>query len=145
MAPKKDETAGKSEGETASAQLRRRSLYEDPEAFLLAIIEKADDRLGTGAAEMLGAAAGAVLAMFVPFAGGLLLRGVIGSAIGSLVGKRIAGHDSAWFRRRLELALDRFEEINRFHVEGRCSRRARDEYVDDLVERFFDRTDSLLE
>lgn len=145
MTAKQDESGGEEQKREAGAQLRRRSIYEDPEAFLLAIIDKADDRLGTGAAEMIGAGAGAVLAMFVPFAGGLLLRGVIGSAIGSLVGKRIAGHDSAWFRRRLELALDRFEEINRFHVEGRCSRRARDEYVDDLVERFFDRTDSLLE
>ena len=145
MAEGKGETPSTSEKRDPGAQLKRRSMYEDPEAFLLAIIEKADDRLGTGAAEMIGAAAGAVLAMFVPFAGGLLLRGVIGSAIGSLVGKRIAEPDSAWFRRRLELALDRFEEINRFHVDGRCSRRARDEYVDDLVERFFDRSDSLLE
>lgn len=124
---------------------RGRSVHEDPEAFLLQIIERADDRLGTGAAEILGAVAGAALALAVPFAQGLILRGVIGSAIGSLVGKKIAEQDPQWFRRRLELALDRFEEINRFHLEGRCSKRSRDEYVDDLVERFFDRSDSLLE
>lgn len=124
---------------------RPRSKYEDPEEFLLDLIERADDELGTGAAEILGAAAGAALALFVPFTRGLLLRGVIGSAIGTLVGKKIAEHDPAWFRRRLELALDRYEEINRLHDSGRCSRRARDEYIDDLAERFFDRSDSLLE
>jgi hypothetical protein len=123
----------------------RGSVHEDPERFLLQIIERADDELGTGAAEILGAAAGAALALFVPFAPGLLLRGVIGSAIGTLVGKKIAEHDPAWFRKRLELALDRFEEINRHHREERCSRRARDEYVEDLIERFFDKSDSLLE
>ena len=93
--------------------------------FLLEIIASADERLGTGAAEMIGAVAGAALALFVPFAQGFLLRGVIGSAIGSLVGKKIAQHDPAWFRKRLELALDRFDEINRFHREKRCTRRAR--------------------
>ncbi len=124
---------------------KRRSVHEDPEAFLLEVISRADERLGTGAAEILGAVAGAALALFVPFAQGLILRGVIGSAIGTLVGKKIAEHDPAWFRKRLELALDRFEEINRFHSEERCSRRARDEYVEDLIERFFDRADSLLE
>lgn len=124
---------------------KRRSLYEDPEAFMLEIISRADDELGTGAAEILGAVAGAALALFVPFAQGLLLRGVIGSAIGTLVGKKIAEHDPTWFRKRLELALDRFEEINRFHSEERCTRRARDEYVDDLIARFFDKADSLLE
>jgi hypothetical protein len=124
---------------------RERSRFEDPEAFLLSIIERADERLGTDAAEVLGAVAGATLALFVPFAQGLLLRGVIGSAIGSLVGKKIAEHDPSWFRRRLELALDRFEEINRFFVEDRCSKRARDEYVEDLIDRFFDKGDSLLE
>ena len=128
-----------------TAEGRKRSVHEDPEAFLLEIIARADDRLGTGAAEILGAVAGAALALFVPFGTGLLLRGVIGSAIGTFVGKKIAEHDPSWFRRRLELALDRFEEINRFHAEGRCSKRARDEYVDDLVERFFDKGDSLLE
>lgn len=128
-----------------AAEARRRSVHEDPEAFLLEIIARADDRLGTGAAEILGAVAGAALALFVPFASGLLLRGVIGSAIGTFVGKKIAEHDPSWFRRRLELALDRFEEINRFHGEARCSKRARDEYVDDLIERFFDKNDSLLE
>ena len=87
----------------------------------------------------------AALALFVPFAQGLILRGVIGSAIGTLVGKKIAEHDPAWFRKRLELALDRFEEINSFFRDGRCSKRARDEYVEDLIERFFDRADSLLE
>lgn len=124
---------------------RKRSIHEDPEAFILEVITRADDRLGTGAAEILGAVAGAALALVVPFAQGLLLRGVIGSAIGTFVGKKIAEHDPAWFRRRLELALDRFEEINRFHAEERCSRRARDEYVEDLIERFFDPADSLLE
>ena len=124
---------------------RKRSTHEDPEAFILEIISQADDRLGTGAAEILGAMAGAALALFVPFARGLIIRGVVGSAIGSLVGKKVAERDSSWFRRRLELSLDRFEEINRFHVEGRCSGRARDEYVDDLVDRFFDNSDSLLE
>ncbi|MBX3472243.1 MAG: hypothetical protein KF878_35780 [Planctomycetes bacterium] len=128
-----------------TAEVRRRSVHEDPEAFLLEIISRADDRLGTGAAELLGAVAGAGLALLVPFASGLILRGVIGSAIGTFVGKKIAEHEPSWFRRRLELALDRFEEINRFHAEGRCSTRARDEYVDDLVERFFDKGDSLLE
>lgn len=126
-------------------EVRRRSIHEDPEAFLLEVISRADDRLGTGAAEILGAVAGAALALFVPFASGLLLRGVIGSAIGTFVGKKIAEHDPSWFRRRLELALDRFEEINRFHAEARCSKRARDEYVEDLIERFFDKNDSLLE
>jgi hypothetical protein len=129
-----------------SAQLpKRRSIHEDPEAFILEVITRADARLGTGAAEILGAVAGAALALFVPFAPGLILRGVVGSAIGTFVGKKIAEHDPSWFRRRLELALDRFEEINRFHAEGRCSRRARDEYVEDLAERFFDGDDSLLE
>ncbi len=124
---------------------RGRSVQDDPEAFLLEIISRADDRLGTGAAEIIGAVAGAALALFVPFASGLVLRGVIGSAIGTLVGKKIAEHDPAWFRKRLELALDRFEEINRSFREERCTRRARDEYVEDLIERFFDRGDSLLE
>lgn len=124
---------------------RPRSVHDDPEAFLLEVISRADERLGTGAAEILGAVAGAALALFVPFAQGLVLRGVIGSAIGTLVGKKIAEHDPAWFRKRLELALDRFEEINRSFGAGRCTRRARDEYVDDLIERFFDRGDSLLE
>ena len=124
---------------------RRRSLHDDPEAFLLEIISRADDRLGTGAAELLGAVAGAALALMVPFAQGLILRGVLGSAIGTLVGKKIAEQDPAWFRRRLELALDRFEEINRFYREERCTRRARDEYVEDLTERFFDKADTLLE
>ena len=129
-----------------SAQLpKRRSIHEDPEAFILEVITRADARLGTGAAEILGAVAGAALALFVPFAPGLILRGVVGSAIGTFVGKKIAEHDPSWFRHRLELALDRFEEINRFHAEGRCSRRARDEYVEDLAERFFDGDDSLLE
>lgn len=128
-----------------SSLARARSVQEDPEAFLLEIIDRADDRLGTGAAEILGAVAGAALALFVPFGPGLVLRGVLGSAIGTLVGKKIAEHDPAWFRKRLELALDRFEEINRFHREGRCSGRARDEYVEDLIERFFDKQDSLLE
>jgi hypothetical protein len=128
-----------------ASEKKRRSIHEDPEAFLLEIMGRADDRLGTGAAEILGAVAGAALCMVVPFAQGLLLRGVIGTAIGTFVGKKIAEHDPAWFRRRLELALDRFEEINRFHTEERCSRRARDEYVDDLIERFFDKDDSLLE
>lgn len=124
---------------------RQRSTHEDPEAFILEIISQADDRLGTGAAEVIGAVAGAAMALFVPFARGLIIRGVVGSAIGTIVGKKVAERDSAWFRRRLELALDRFEEINRFHVEGRCSGKARDEYVDDLIDRFFDNADSLLE
>jgi len=136
---------GQPPAEDAQDKARRRSKYEDPEAFLLEIIDRADDRLGTGAAEAIGAVAGAALAVFVPFASGFLIRGVIGSAIGTLVGKKIAEHDPAWFRRRLELALDRFEEINRFQTEGRCSRTARDEYVEDLIERFFDKSDSLLE
>jgi hypothetical protein len=122
-----------------------RSVHGDPEAFLLEIISRADDELGTGAAEILGAVAGAALALFVPFAQGLILRGVIGSAIGTLVGKKIAEHDPPWFRKRLELALDRHEEINRFHTEKSCTGRARDEYVDDLILRFFDKSDSLLE
>lgn len=125
--------------------MTERSPYEDPEAFLLTLIEQADERMGTGTAEVLGAVAGAALALVVPFARGLVLRGVIGSAIGTLVGKKVAEHDPAWFRRRLNLALDRFEEINRLKTEGRCEARARDEYVDDLVERFFDRADTLLE
>jgi len=137
--------AGATAVEEPVAGIRQRSVHEDPEAFLLEVISHADDRLGTGAAEILGAVAGAALALFVPFTGGLILRGVIGSAIGTLVGKKIAEHDPAWFRRRLELALDRFEEINSFHRDGRCTRRARDEYVEDLVDRFFDRADSLLE
>ena len=58
------------------------SKYEDPQRFLLEIVGQAEHRLGRGAEEILGAAAGAVLALFVPFAGGLLLRTVIGSAIG---------------------------------------------------------------
>jgi len=127
------------------ALTRARSVQEDPEAFLLEVMARADDRLGTGAAEILGAVAGAALALFVPFGPGLVLRGVLGSAIGTLVGKKIAEHDPAWFRKRLELALDRFEEINQFHRDGRCSGRARDEYVEDLIERFFDKQDSLLE
>ena len=124
---------------------KQRSIHEDPEAFLLESLSRADEELGTGAAEILGAVGGAALALFVPFAQGLILRSVIGSAIGTLVGKKIAEHDPAWFRKRLELALDRFEEINRFHHEQRCARRARDEYVDDLIGRFFDKSDSLLE
>ena len=123
----------------------KRSIHEDPDAFLLEIISRADEELGTGAAEILGAVAGAALALFVPFAQGFILRGVIGSAIGTLVGKKIAEHDPAWFRKRLQLALDRHEEINRFFAEASCTRRARDEYVDDLIERFFDKSDSLLE
>ena len=122
-----------------------RSIYVDPEAFLLTLIERADERFGGGAAEVLGAVAGASLALFVPFAGGVLLRGVLGTAIGGLVGKKIAGQDQAWFRRRLELALERFEAIKRLHEAEQCSEQARDEYVDDLVERFFDKGDSLLE
>lgn len=118
--------------------MTERSPYEDPEAFLLTLIEQADERMGTGTAEILGAVAGAALALVVPFARGFVLRGVIGSAIGTLVGKKVAEHDPAWFRQRLNLALDRFEEINRLKSEGRCEVRARDEYVDDLVERFFD-------
>jgi hypothetical protein len=124
---------------------RERSKYDDPEEFLLDVIGRADERLGTGAAEIMGAVAGAALALFVPFTRGVILRGVIGSAIGTIVGKKIAEHDPVWFRKRLELALDRFEEISRFFGEGRCTRRARDEYIDDLGERFFDRADSLLE
>jgi hypothetical protein len=120
-------------------------MTEDPQAFLLEIVGQAEDRLGTGAAEILGAAAGAVLAVFVPFGGGLLLRTVLGSALGSLVGKRLAGKDAAWFKRRLELALERFDEANRLHGEGRLSTAARDQYVKDLIERFFDGNDSLLE
>ncbi|RMG07549.1 MAG: hypothetical protein D6731_23640 [Planctomycetota bacterium] len=145
MAEPDREPAARAATPSAEAPRRERSLHEDPEVFLLEIIDRADEELGTGAAEILGAAAGAALALFVPFAQGLLLRGVIGSAIGSLVGKKIAEHDPVWFKRRLELALDRFEEINRFHREGRCTRRARDEYVEDLIERFFDKGDSLLE
>ena len=122
-----------------------RNRYEDPEEFLLTLIEQADERMGTGTAEILGAVAGAALALVVPFSGGILLRGVIGSAIGTLVGKKVAGHDPAWFRQRLNLALDRYEEINRLNAEGRCEAPARDEYVDDLIERFFDRADTLLE
>ena len=124
---------------------QRRARHADPEAFLLEVLDRAEHRMGSGSAEALGAAAGAALALFVPMGPGLLLRGAIGSALGSLLGKRVAGQDAVWFRRRLELALDRFEEINRFHTEGRCSQRARDEYVDDLIERVFDRGDSLLE
>ena len=123
----------------------QRSIHEDPEAFLLKIIEQADTQLGTEAAEILGAVAGAALALFVPFARPLVLRGLLGSAMGALVGKKIAEQDPAWFRKRLELALDRFEEINRFHEEGRCSENERNEYVDDLTQRFFDKQDSLLE
>lgn len=130
--------------ETSQARPRG-SIFEDPEVFLLEIMDRADDRLGTGAAEVIGAVAGAALALFVPFAHGILLRGVIGSAIGTLVGKKIAEHDPVWFRKRLELALERFEEINRFYQGERCTRRARDEYVEDLIERFFDDDDSLLE
>ena len=141
--PEESDSAASTEPDASLS--RQRSRYEDPEAFLLEIISRADAELGTGAAEILGAVAGAALALFVPFAQGLLLRGVIGSAIGTLVGKKIAEHDPAWFRKRLELALDRFEEINRFHREERCTRRARDEYVNDLIERFFDKSDSLLE
>jgi hypothetical protein len=140
-----EESASAPTPEAEGGAARRRSRHEDPEAFLLEIISRADAELGTGAAEILGAVAGAALALFVPFAPGLLLRGVIGSAIGTLVGKKIAEHDPAWFRKRLELALDRFEEINRFHSEERCTRRARDEYVNDLIGRFFDKSDSLLE
>ena len=40
---------------------------------------------------------------------------------------------------------ERSEEINRFFNEESCTRRARDEYVEDLIERFFDKADSLLE
>jgi hypothetical protein len=123
----------------------RKSKYEDPQAFLLEIVGQAEHRLGRGAEEILGAAAGAVLALFVPFAGGLLLRTVIGSAIGSLVGKKLGGKDATWFKRRLELALERFDEANRLHGEGQLSQQARDQYVDDLVDRFFDKDDSLLE
>jgi hypothetical protein len=124
---------------------KARSKHKDPQAFLLEIVAQSERRLGRGAEEVLGAAAGAVLALFVPFGGGVLLRTVIGSAIGSLVGKKLAGKDAAWFKRRLELALERFDEANELHTSGRLSEAARDQYVDDLVERFFDNDDSLLE
>ena len=119
--------------------------HQDPQVFLLEIVGQAEHRLGRGAEEVLGAAAGAVLALFVPFAGGLLLRTVIGSAIGSLVGKKLAGKDATWFKRRLELALERFDEANRLHAEGKLPETARDQYVDELINRFFDKDDSLLE
>ena len=124
---------------------RKGSRHEDPQVFLLEIVGQSESRLGRGAPEILGAAAGAALALFVPFGGGLLLRGVIGSAIGSIVGKKLAGKDASWFKRRLELALERFDEANRLLGENKLSRLARDQYVDDLIERFFDRNDSLLE
>jgi len=124
---------------------KERSKYADPQAFLLEVVGQAENRLGRGAEEILGAAAGAVLALFVPFGGGVLLRSVIGSAIGSLVGKKLAGKDATWFKRRLELALERFDEANKLHAEGRLSQQARDQYVDDLIDRFFDKDDSLLE
>jgi hypothetical protein len=123
----------------------KKSRHEDPQVFLLEIVGQADQRLGSGAAEILGAAAGAVLALFVPFGGGMLLRAVFGSAIGSLVGKKLGNKDATWFKRRLELALERFDEANRLHQEGRLATAARDLYVDDLVNRFFDKNDSLLE
>jgi hypothetical protein len=124
-----------------------KSRYEDPERFLIEVVSKAEGRLGAGTAEVVGAAAGAMLALFMPFGGGMLLRGVIGSAVGSLVGKKVSGRekDSVWFKRRLELVLDRFEEINRLHADDKCTEAERNGYVDDLVERFFDRNDSLLE
>lgn len=124
---------------------KKGSRHEDPQTFLLEIVGQSEGRLGTGAAEVLGAAAGAVLALFVPFGGGMLLRTVVGSAIGSLVGKKLGGKDAAWFKRRLELAIDRFDEAQRLHGDGKLSTAARDQYVDDLVERFFDKNDSLLE
>ncbi len=122
-----------------------RSRYEDPEHFLIEVVTQAEGRLGRGKAEAIGAVAGAVLALFVPLGGGLLLRSVIGSAIGTLVGKRLSGKDSAWFKRRLELAIDRFDEINRLHRDAKCTEAERNGYVDDLIQRFFDRNDSLLE
>jgi hypothetical protein len=122
----------------------RHSRHEDPERFLIELVTQAEGRLGHSTAQVVGAAAGAVLALFVPL-GGVLLRSFIGSAIGSIVGKKVSGKDSAWFRRRLELALDRFEEINRLHKGGKCTEAERNGYVDDLIERFFDRNDSLLE
>jgi len=124
---------------------KARSKYSDPQAFLLEIVGKAESRLGRGAEEILGAAAGAVLALFVPFGGGVLLRTVIGSALGSLVGKKLGGKDAAWFKRRLELALERFDEANALFAQGRLSEGARDQYVQELIERFFDYDDSLLE
>ena len=124
---------------------RKGSKHADPQAFLLEIVGQAEHRLGRGAEEILGAAAGAVLALFVPFGGGVLLRSVIGSAIGSLIGKKLAGKDATWFKRRLELALERFDEANALHGEGQLSQQARDQYVDDLIDRFFDKDDSLLE
>ena len=124
---------------------KARSKHADPQAFLLEIVGQAEHRLGRGAEEILGAAAGAVLALFVPFGGGVLLRSVIGSAIGSHIGKKLAGKDASWFKRRLELALARFDEANALHAEGGLSQQARDQYVDDLIERFFDKDDSLIE
>jgi hypothetical protein len=120
------------------------SLHEDPERFLIELVSQAEGRLGRGHAEVIGAAAGAVLALFVPL-GGVLLRSAVGSTIGALVGKKVSGKDSAWFKRRLELALDRFDEINRLHKDGKCTEAERNGYVDDLLERFFDKNDSLLE
>jgi hypothetical protein len=123
----------------------KRSKHEDPQAFLLEIVSLADERIGNGSAEILGAAAGAVLALFVPLPGRLLVRTLLGSTIGSLVGRKLGGKDATWFKRRLELALERFDEANRLHTEGKLTTAARDEVVDDLVQRFFDKNDSLLE
>lgn len=119
--------------------------HADPQAFLLEIVGQAEERLGSGSAEILGAAAGAVLALFMPLPGRLLVRTVLGSTIGSLVGKKLGGKDPSWFKRRLELALERFDEANRLHDEGKLSTAARDEYVEELIQRFFDKSDSLLE
>ncbi len=58
-----DPSAGTAQSEAAAS--KKRSRYEDPEAFMLEIISRADDELGTGAAEILGAVAGAALALFV--------------------------------------------------------------------------------
>jgi len=49
-----------------SSTTPKKSRYTDPETFLLEIVGKADDRLGRGAAEILGGAAGAVLAGDLP-------------------------------------------------------------------------------
>jgi len=123
----------------------KRTVHDDPRLFLDEIVRQSDDRIGSGSAEILGFFAGAALALLAPLPAKPLVRTLIGSTLGSLVGKKLGGKDAAWFKRRLELALERFDEAQRLHGEGKLSTAARAEYVDELIHRFYDKSDSLLE
>jgi hypothetical protein len=124
---------------------QKRTKHDDPRLFLDAIVEQSDQRLGSGSAEILGFFAGGALALLAPLPARPLVRTLVGSTLGSLLGKKLGGKDAAWFKRRLELALDRFDEAQRLHSEGKLSAGARADYVDDLIQRFYDKSDSLLE